>query len=124
MLEEKMLEMKKWAVVGAHQKPDKYGNMIYRKLKLRGYEVYPVNPFFDEIEGDTCYKNLTSIPVKPEVIDMVVGPDKAKAVIEEAAMLGIEYIWFQPGTYNEEVLDLAKRLGLQVVQACVLVATR
>lgn len=124
MLEEKMLEMKKWAVVGANQKSDKYGNMIYKKLKLRGYEVYPVNPFFDEIEGDICYKNLTAIPEKPEVIDMVVGPDKARSVIEEAAMLGIEYIWFQPGTYNDEVLDLAKRLGLKVVQACVLVATR
>lgn len=124
MLEEKMLGMKKWAVVGAHQNTDKYGNMIYRKLKLRGYEVYAVNPFFDDIEGDICYKNLSAVPVKPDVIDMVVGPDKAKVVLEEAATLGIEYIWFQPGTYNDEVLELAKRLGLQVVQACVLVATR
>lgn len=124
MLEETMLEMKKWVVVGAHQNTEKYGNMIYKKLKLRGYEVYPVNPFFDEIEGDQCYKNLTSLPIKPEVIDMVVGPDKAKSVIEEAAMLGIEYIWFQPGTYDDQVLELAKKLGLQTVKACVLVATR
>ncbi|PKM50864.1 MAG: CoA-binding protein [Firmicutes bacterium HGW-Firmicutes-7] len=124
MLEEIMLEKKKWVVVGANQNPEKFGNMIYKKLKLRGYEVVPVNPFFDTIEGDPCYKNLSSIPEKPEVIDMVVGPDKAKAVIEEAAILGIEYIWFQPGTYNDEVLELVKNLGIKSVKACVLVATR
>ncbi|PKM94013.1 MAG: CoA-binding protein [Firmicutes bacterium HGW-Firmicutes-1] len=124
MLEETMLEKKKWAVVGANQNSEKYGNMIYKKLKLRGYEVYPVNPFFEMIEGDTCYRNLASIPEKPEVIDIVVGPEKTKVIIQEAAMLGIEYIWFQPGTYDDEVLELAKQLGLQTVKACVLVATR
>ncbi|HRX41873.1 MAG TPA: CoA-binding protein, partial [Clostridia bacterium] len=42
MLEEKMLERMVWAVIGANENPDKYGSMIYRKLKLRGYKVYAV----------------------------------------------------------------------------------
>jgi len=124
MLEEVMLEKKVWAVVGANQNPEKYGNMIYKKLKSRGYEVYAVNPLYDMVEGDQCYKDLTSIPELPEVIDMVVTPKRAKPVIEEAAKLGIKYIWFQPGTYDDEVLELAKNLGLEAVQACALVATR
>jgi uncharacterized protein len=124
MLEELMLEKKVWAVVGANQKPDKYGNMIYRKLKLRGYEVYAVNPVYDKIEGDRCYKDLSSLPKLPDVIDMVVSPKRAKPVIEEAAKLGIKYIWFQPGTYDDETLEMANKLNLEAVQACVLVATR
>jgi predicted CoA-binding protein len=44
MSEATMLEKKIWAVVGANNDPDKYGNIIYKKLKSRGYEVYPVNP--------------------------------------------------------------------------------
>ncbi|MDK2800034.1 MAG: uncharacterized protein PWP27_754 [Clostridiales bacterium] len=124
MLEELMLEKKVWAVVGANQNPEKYGNMIYKKLKVRGYEVYAVNPLYDTVEGDPCYKDLSSLPKLPEVIDMVVSPKRAKPVIEEAAKLGIKYIWFQPGTYDDEVMDLAKNLGLEAVQACVLVATR
>ena len=124
MLEELMLEKKVWAVVGANQNPEKYGNMIYRKLKAKGYETYAVNPMYEEIEGDTCYKDLSSLPKVPDVIDMVISPKRGKPIIEEAANLGVKYIWFQPGTYDEEVLELSKRLGIQTVQACVLVATR
>ena len=124
MLEELMLEKKIWAVVGANQNPEKYGNMIYKKLKLRGYEAYAVNPLYDTVEGDRCYKDLASLPKLPEVIDMVVTPKRAKPVLEEAARLGIKYIWFQPGTYDDEVMELTVKLGLEAVQACVLVATR
>jgi len=124
MLEELMLGKKVWAVVGANQNPEKYGNMIYKKLRLLGYEVYAVNPLYDTVEGDQCYKDLKSLPKLPDVINMVVSPKRSKAFVEEAAGLGIRYIWFQPGTYDDEVLDLAKKLGLETVQSCVLVATR
>jgi predicted CoA-binding protein len=124
MLEELMLEKKIWAVVGANQNPEKYGNMIYRKLKTKGYEVFAVNPVYNSIDGDVCYKDIASLPRLPEVIDMVVSPKRAKPIIQEAARLGIKYIWFQPGTYDDEVLKLSKELGLEVVQACVLVAAR
>ncbi len=124
MLEETMLQKKVWAVVGANNNPEKYANQIYKKLKTRGYEVYAVNPLYDTVEGDPCYRDLTSLPKLPEVIDMVVSPERAKPVIEEAARLGIEYIWFQPGTYDDEVLKQAKNLGLKTVQACALVAMR
>lgn len=124
MLEETMLEKRIWAVVGANQNPEKYGNMIYKKLKVKGYEVYAVNPLYDTVEGDRCYKDLASLPRLPEVVNMVVSPKRARAVIEEAAKLGIRCIWFQPGTYDDEVLELTRKIGLEAVQACVLVATR
>jgi uncharacterized protein len=124
MLEETMLEQKTWAVVGANQNPDKYGNMIYRKLKRRGYTPFAVNPRYDTIEGDPCYPDLSSVPEKIQVVNMVVNPRIGKKVIEEAARLRIPYIWFQPGTYSDELGTLAKQLGLEFVQACALVATR
>lgn len=124
MLEEIMLDKKIWAVVGANQDQAKYGNMIYRKLKAKGYEVYAVNPQYDTIEGDICYSNLSALPVVPQVIDMVVSPKRGRPVIEETARLGIKYVWLQPGTYDEELLSLMESLGLQQVQACVLVALR
>jgi len=124
MLEELMLEKKVWAVVGANQDAEKYGNMIYRKLKARGYEVYAVNPVYDIVEGDKCYKDLSLLPVVPDVIDMVVSPKRGYAIIEEAAKLGIKYIWLQPGTYDDKLLERINELGLQSVLACVLVALR
>lgn len=122
MLEEMMLEKTKWAVVGANGDSDKYGNMIFKKLLKKGYEVYPVNPNYETIDGYKCYPDLTSLPIKPEVIDMVVSPKRGRAIIEEAAKLGINNIWLQPGTYDEELLKLIQDRGLTAVQACVLVA--
>ncbi len=122
MAEEIMLEKKVWAVVGANDNPEKFGYRIFKKLKSRGYRVYPVNPNYKEIEGDKCYKDLASLPEKPEVIDMVVNPRHGKGIVEEAAQLGIQNIWLQPGTYDDKLLELLKDKGLTWVQACVLVA--
>ncbi|MDD2481966.1 MAG: CoA-binding protein, partial [Lutispora sp.] len=62
MNKETMLEKKIWAVVGVNQNPEKFGNKIYKRLKNQEYEVYPVNPVDETIDGDICYKNLSSIP--------------------------------------------------------------
>lgn len=124
MLEEKLLEKKVWAVVGANQNPEKYGNKLYRKLRNSGYRVFAVNPLYDEIEGDKCYKDLSSLPEIPQVIDMVVSPRRGRPFIEEAAKLGVKYIWFQPGACDDELLEFTGRLGIEAVQACVLVAAR
>ncbi|MDD4493187.1 MAG: CoA-binding protein [Eubacteriales bacterium] len=123
MSEKLMLGKKVWAVVGVSKDPAKYGNMIYKRLKSRGYEVFAINPTCDTVDGDKCYNNLSSLPKLPEVINMVVSPERAKPVLEEAAKLGVTYIWFQPGTFNDEILEMSKKLGLEAVQACVLVAT-
>lgn len=124
MLAEEMLKKKIWAVVGANQDPAKYGNMIYRKLKRKNCEVFAVNPNYDQIEGDKCYPTLASLPQMPEVVNFVVSPRRTKAFLEEAAGMGIKYVWFQPGTHDDENLKLADDLGLEYVLACVLVATR
>lgn len=124
MLEEIMLENKTWAVVGANTDPQKYGNMIYRKLKSKGYKVYAVNPVYKEIDGDKCYRNLSALPEKPDVVNLVVTPKRSLLYAIEAKALGINNLWFQPGTYDEIVLNKVDELELSAVQACVLVATR
>ena len=119
---ESMLKKKIWAVIGANNDPEKFGNKIYKKLKYEGYTVYPVNPRYDNVDGDPCYPNLSSLPEIPEVLDMVVSPKVGKAFIEEASKLGIKNIWLQPGTCDQETLELLKERHLVGLQACVLVA--
>lgn len=122
-LKKEMLDKKVWAVVGATTNEEKFGYKIYKKLKDRGYEVYPVNPRCDEIEGDKCYKSISDLPVKPDCVDMVVPPKVSNNVVNEIVENGIEYVWFQPGTFTEETIDLAEEKGLKFVYYdCVLVA--
>lgn len=117
-----MLDKKVWAVVGATQNLSKFGNKIYKKLKAFGYEVYPINPVYDEIEGDKCYKSLSELPLKPDCVSVVVGPDRAKALVDEVSELDIDYMWFQPGTFNDHIIKSAMDKGLSIVYYnCVLV---
>ncbi|UWG96362.1 CoA-binding protein [Dehalobacter sp. DCM] len=120
--EESMLAKKVWAVVGATQNPQKYGYKLYRKLKNRGYTVYPVNPVYPDIDGDVCFPKLSSLPQVPEVINMVISPKKGSEILEEAAKLGVKNIWFQPGTYDDELIALCNKLEIDYVLGCVLIS--
>ena len=64
--------------------------------------MFAVNPMYDEVEGDKCYKDLASLPKLPDVVNMVVSPKRATPILEQAKKLGIKYIWFQPGTHDEK----------------------
>ena len=124
LLEEEMLQKRIWAVIGANQNREKYGNMIYRKLRHQGYTVYAVNPLYQEIEGDPCYGSLKDLPQKPDVLNMVVAPEIGMGFLRDAKVLGIKNIWLQPETYDETVMELIGQLELTAVQACVLVSAR
>ncbi|MBN1774960.1 MAG: CoA-binding protein [Clostridiales bacterium] len=123
MLEKEMLSKKTWAVIGVTQDPDKYANMIYRRLRKMGFQVFAVNPKYEEAEGDRCYASLRDLPVIPEVINMVVSPKRGGDYLKEASELGIRYVWFQPGTEDASTDELSAELGLEYVKSCVLVVT-
>lgn len=112
-----------WALVGATNDPRKYGNVIFHNMQKAGYTVYPVNPRATTVDGETAYPNLSTLPVKPAVVNVVIPPALTGPVIEETARLGIPYIWFQPGAESEEGIAKAQELGLHVIyDACAMVA--
>jgi len=116
-----LLKLKTWAVVGASENKEKYGCKILKKLKDSGYNVLSVNPNYEMVLGEKCYPDLLSLPQKPDVVNIVVSPKHGMKTIAEAAELGIKYIWLQPGTFNQELLDLANEKEVETIQACVLV---
>ena len=117
-----MLAEPTWAVVGATQNEDKFGYKILMRLRSAGYETYAVNPLYQEIDDTQCYESLKALPVVPECVDRVVSPKRAYPFMDEAAELGIKYIWFQPGTFDDDVIKYAENKGLLLVNHhCVLV---
>lgn len=120
-IKEEMLEKKVWAVAGVTAKKDKFGYKIWKKLKNHNYETYGINPNYDEIEGEKTYHSVKDLPMKVDVLDMVVPPKIGMKTLDEAKGAGIEYIWFQPGTYNDEILAKAKELDFKILyDDCVL----
>ena len=113
---------RRWAVVGVSDNREKFGNKIYRDLKEAGYDVYGVNPKLETIEGDTCYASLKDLPVKPDVVNVVVPPQVGPAVVAECLELGLKRIWFQPGAESEAAVAQARAGGMDVVHdACIMI---
>jgi hypothetical protein len=60
---EEFLAHKRVAVTGVSREPKDHGsNIVYRRLRERGYDVFAVNPNADEVEGDRCYPTWARSP--------------------------------------------------------------
>jgi predicted CoA-binding protein len=116
---EKTMKMKNWAVVGATTKKNRFGYKIVKKLKENGYNVFPVNPKVEEVDGLKCYNDLSSIDAQIDVVDMVVNPKHGIKVMEEINQLGIKYVWLQPGTRSEEIRKFATEKGIELIKDCI-----
>lgn len=117
-------EFKKIALVGASKNPAKYGNIILKDLLSKGFEVLPVNPNYDEIEGVKCYKSIKELPRDVDVIVFVVPPKVGLQVAKEAVEAGFKKLWFQPGAESEEIREFLEKVGVEYsFEKCIMVET-
>lgn len=115
------MQEKQIAVVGVSRNPQKFGFAALHELKIRGYEVFPVHPSAEEIDGVKCYPNLEALQGKVTAAWVGVKPDKGGEVLREAARAGIQKIWIQQGAETPELVELGKELGLTLVtRKCIL----
>ncbi len=110
-------------VVGASRNPEKYGNKAVAAYKRQGHEVLPVNPAGGEIEGFTVYTDIASVPGPLDRATLYLPPESGMEAIEAIAQRGdVKEVWLNPGSESPELVDKAKELGLDPIQACSIVA--
>ena len=108
------LTHKRVAVTGVSREPENHGsNVVYKRLRERGYEVFAVNPNAQEVEGDRCYKDLTSIPGGVDAVVIGTRPDRADDTVRECAELGIKHVWMHWGAGASSVSETATEYGRQ-----------
>jgi predicted CoA-binding protein len=108
------------AVTGVSRTPaDHGGNVVYRRLRERGYQVYAVNPNATEVEGDPCYPDLASIPGGVEAVVIATRPEAGEQTVRECGELGIDHVWMHRsmggGSVSEAAAREGRRLGLRVI---------
>jgi predicted CoA-binding protein len=114
-----------FAVVGASRNPEKYGHKVYRDLLNAGYKVYCVNPNADEVLGNKCFSNLEVLPIKPDVVDVVVPPKITEQIVKTCKKRGITKVWMQPGSESEAAIRFCEENSMDVVHGvCVMVERR
>jgi len=118
---EDILQQRVWAVVGATDNVVKFGYKIFMFLQQQGCKVYPVNPRLTAIEGCRCYASLAELPVKPDVVNIVVPPSVTEEVVKQCHALGIKRVWMQPGAASPAAIAFCEAHGINlVVNQCVM----
>jgi len=114
------LAKRRIAVTGVSRNAANHGsNIVYQRLRERGYDVFAINPNADTVEGDACYHDLKSIPGGVEAVVIGTRPDHALDTMRECAELGIGQVWmhraFGAGSVSKEATDYGRAHGMTVI---------
>lgn len=109
------------AVLGASPKPDRYAYRAMQMLRQHGHRAIPVNPAFDEILGDKCYRSVADVPGPIDTVTMYLGKQRSDPLIGEIVAAKPRRIIMNPGAENDVLAAKAEAAGIEVEEACTLV---
>ncbi|SDC51154.1 CoA-binding protein [Geotoga petraea] len=112
------------ALIGATQNKEKYGNKIMKNLKQKGFNLYPVTPNYNEVEGFTAYSDISKLPEDTDVLVFVVPPKIGLEVTKKAKELGFKELWYQPGAESSDLKEYLEENNLDYsFEKCIMVET-
>jgi predicted CoA-binding protein len=114
------LAHKRVAVTGVSRSPKDHGaNVVFNRLRDRGYEVFAVNPNAEQVEGTTAYHDLSAIPGGVEAVVIGTRPEIADQTMRECADLGIKHVWMHRGpgrgSVSKTAADYGREHGIAVI---------
>ena len=111
------------AIVGASTDRRKFGNKAVRAYARQGYEVFPIHPQAQSIEGLPAFRSVRDLPVaRLDRISIYLPPAVTLQLVEELAAKPSGEVWLNPGAESPELVARGRALGLNVVQGCSIVA--
>jgi predicted CoA-binding protein len=106
------------AVIGASSNRSKFGNKALRAFQKRGYRVIAVNPNEPEVEGHRTYGSVLDVPGEIDMATVYIPATQGVKVLDDLAQKGVPEIWLNPGADDDPVVERARELGLNIIQAC------
>ncbi len=110
------------AIIGASNNRKKYSNKALRAYLLSGYKVYPVNPKEEIVEGIKSYKSILDIEDNIDRVTLYVPPQVGIKLMDDIAKKGTKELYINPGAESDELVEKAKKLGLNPILACSILA--
>lgn len=117
---DEFLQARRIAVTGVSRTRSGHGgNTVFLGLKARGFDVVPVNPNADEVEGVPCYHRLADIPEGVDAVVIASAPDTAEPLVRECESLGIKQVWIHrsmgAGSMSPAAVEYARSHGVKVI---------
>jgi len=107
----------------------KAANAVFKKLSDSGYEVFPVNPNAEVVEGAKCYANVMSVPGKIDGVVIATHPQVSASIVGQCKERGVTRVWFHrsfgEGSISEDAIRECGLLGMEhIVGGCPLMFLR
>ncbi len=115
------LAPKSFALIGLSRDPKKFSRTVFKELRAKGFDIYPVNPKMDDVEGVKCYHDISDLPQNVRHGLFMTPKAYTAGAVESAINQGFTHIWLQQGTESPEAIGLAKENNVNLVYgACIM----
>jgi hypothetical protein len=116
------LEQDTLALAGVSRSGRKFGNKVLADLTRKGYEILPVHPQAEKIDGVRCYASLEDLPTEVGGLVLVVPPSQTEILVRTAHEKGIQRAWMQPGAESEDAISFCHDHGIDVIYGeCIMI---
>ena len=112
---DQVLAMKKWAIVGLGNNPERAAFGVSKLLLDKGHQIIPVYPRAEVVHGEIGYKTLTDIPFQIDVVDCFVNSKLVGKVVDEAIAIGAKAVWLQLDVIDHDAVARAEAAGLLAI---------
>ncbi|MDX1415323.1 MAG: CoA-binding protein [Candidatus Promineifilaceae bacterium] len=96
---EEFLAQEYIAVAGVSRSSDGTANLIYKKLKETGHQVFAVNPNTESVEGDPCYPNMQAVPANIDGAVIVTRPELTEEIVRDCVAANVPRVWMHNNTF-------------------------
>ncbi len=116
---EDFLSHKRIAMVGVSRNPADFSVKLFEELCRRGYDVVPVNPNVEEVQGQQCFARVQDIQPPVEGALLMTSSETTEAVVEDCAEADIRRVWMYraagKGSVSEKAVAVCRGRGIQVI---------
>ncbi len=112
---QKFLEPRKMAIAGVSRNPKKFGGAIFKELREKGFDLYPINPNAEEVQGVKCYKSVDELPSDVEHLFIVTQKEETEIVARAAVKKGIKMVWIQQKSDTPEAVKTIEEAGIPLI---------
>jgi predicted CoA-binding protein len=96
------------------------GNLIYRRLKKSGHDVFPVNPHMQTFEGDRCYPDLPSIAGGVDGVVIITRPEITERIVRDCSAAGVARVWMHQSigkgsSVSAEAVEYCRQHDISVI---------
>ena len=113
-----LADARRIAIVGASPNPARPSHGVMSYLMDQGYDVVPINPNAEEVQGVRAYPTLEDAAAETgsfDIVDVFRRPEHAPGIARSAVATGSGALWLQLGVVNWEAAQIAHEAGLPVV---------